>query len=170
MAEELINGRQLVERNEDGKLVLAAQVENIIDLCEESVREANSNYDFVKQSIITAMLDNNIKTAKVGKYKFSVREPKEKWNFDVDKFINEENEEIVVAFSSVETTTSKVFDMEKFRTECPDIYEKYLVEQKEEKLVVDDNKLWSTLRNVWEKYATKEEPKPATITIKKVEE
>ena len=169
MAEELLKG-ELVERNEEGKLVLAAQVENLIDLCEGALQEAQSNYDFVKQALITAMLNNNIKTANVGKYKFAVREPKEKWNFDVDRFINEENEDIVVAFSNLETTTTETFDMEKFKTECPDIYAKYLVKKTEEKLVVDENKLWSTLRKVWEKYATKEEPKPATITIKKVGE
>ena len=158
---------ELIVKNEKGELSLAAQVETILDVCEAELASATSQYNEIKQNIINAMLDNSLKTAKVGKYKLAIREPKDKWNFDRKKFIEEENEDIVIAFSSIKTQRIETFDIEKLKSEFPEVYAKCLNVEETEVLDVDENKLWKTLNNVWVKYATKEEPKPATITIKK---
>lgn len=160
----------LVEKTDEGKIQLVQAAECLLDACEENLEKATQDYERVKQALINAMLDNNIKTSQLGKYKLAVREPKDKWTFDEHAFIKNESEELVKAFATVKTNVTETFDIEKFKAEYPEVYAKYLTRKEEDELVIDENKLWSNLRNVWEKYATKEPGKAPTISIKKVGE
>jgi len=143
---------------------LSEKVEAFLDEAEELKEAANEHYDECRAALLKAMIDNQIYQAKIGKYTISQVVPKNVVTFDVEKFMIEQNQDIVNAFTKNEQTFD--FDMETFVKECPEIYNKYL--RKQDNYVVDTDRLSKVLPEIYNKYITiSGSEKPITIRILK---
>ena len=148
----------------DNVPTLSEKVEAFLDEAEELKEAANEHYNECRAALLKVMIDNQIYQAKIGKYTISQVVPKKVVTFDVEKFMTEQNQDIINAFTKNEQTFE--FDMETFIKECPEIYSKYL--RKQDNYVVDTDRLSKVLPEIYNKYITiTDSDKPISIRILK---
>ena len=143
---------------------LNQEIESILDKYIEEAQQAKENENKLRTSIQDAMINNGIYSARVGKYQISIVMPKPHIEFDIDRFINEQSQDIVNAFVNVNTSLD--FDVESFKKEQPEMYMKYC--KKTETVEVNYDKLNSTFPAIAEKYSMiKDSTKKPSIRITK---
>lgn len=161
---------ELIVRNDDNKLVLASVVNELINVCESEANRAYEQYDALKDELLKAMIDNNLKKAETDDYKISIRENNSKWVFDEERFKNEESVDIVIACTKTEKTRECILNVDKLKEKYPNVYEDCLEIKETEVSTIDTDKLWKLLPNIYMKYATEIKPeKIGTISIKRKE-
>ena len=151
---------------ENNVAVLSPIVENKLDENRQYLEDAKKNDEEFRQAILKAMLDNDIKTAKLGKYTISVVVPHNTIIFDSDKFIEDylDNTEFLKEFVEYKVQ-EKPFNLEKFKEEHTDLYKEYT--GYDETFEVDTKKLEKLLPQVFEKYSSEVvSTKKTTLTIK----
>lgn len=152
---------ELVIRTEEGALTLAPEVEKLVDDTIDLKNDAEQADAELRSAILEAMKENDIQTAKVGKYTFSQVIPKSTVTFDYEAF-KKENPNMMEDFS--ETTETEIFDMEGLKHEFPTIYQRFIKRTKVS--VVDTKKLKKCVPAIYQKYATEVmSDKPITLKI-----
>ena len=96
------------------------------------------------------MQENNIISAKVGKYNISQVIGKPSYVLDEDKFLTEVDIATLNLFAKIEETEE--FDIQRFIKECPDLYQEYL--NKQQKVVYELEKLKKLRPDLYDKYIT----------------
>lgn len=165
---ELFDINALVTVNEEKhELVFAENMEQIVDFYEQQYYKGKDDEAALREAIRKAMYTNHIDSTKIGKYSFSLKYKSSIWTFDEEKFIKEQDKTTRDVF--VETTVTEEFDLEKFREENPEMFERYVTRTRHQH--VNTTKLWKKLPDLYLKYATEtkssEEP---TIAMKVKEE
>lgn len=154
----------------DNKPMLASAVNGLLSVCEEECQKANEQYDMIKDMMLDAMLDNNMKRAETEDFKVSIRENNSKWVFDEEAFKSGESKDVVEAFTVTEKSRALTLDLDALKEKYPNVYEECLKVEETETSHIDTNKLWKTLPNIYNKYATEIKPeKRGTISIKRKE-
>lgn len=155
---------------ENNKPVLASTVNQLLNVCEEECRKANDQYDMIKDMMLDAMLDNNLKKAETDNFKVSIRENNSKWVFDEEAFKAGESKDVVEAFTVTEKSRALTLDLDALKEKYPNVYEECLKVEETETSHIDTNKLWKSLPKIYSKYATEIKPeKRGTISIKRKE-
>ena len=156
----------LIVKDEDGHLILANVVEEMLNALYAQYAEYSENRQTIEDAIKGAMLNAGIKTASVGKYVCKVREYYDDWVFDVEAFKQNEAPELVAAFTETTDESESFFDMDAFKAEQPEMYMKYFKTVHKETQTINTSKLCKLLPDIYYKYAAKIPAKPATISIK----
>lgn len=149
-----------------GIATLSDEVEELLDNVKHQLDKAKEDDTAFRQALLDAMLKNDIKTAKVGKYTISTVVPHNTVVFDSKKFIDDylDNTEFLQSYVSYHVN-EKSFDLERFKKEHPDLYKEYT--GFDEEFVVDTDKLQKELPYVFDKYSTEVvSTKKTTISIK----
>lgn len=150
------------------KLEKGQEVLNLVTLTymvtniELELKIAKDNESKMRASILEAMLKTNTPTAKIGDYVISQVLPKDIVEFNTDKFLEEQSQDVINAFCTVESNDE--FDLERFKKEQPEMYKKYTKTNDEVK--VDLSKLEKSLPNVFKKYATITPNKEGKVTLR----
>lgn len=146
----------------NNKKELSPSIEQLIDRVMKYKDDVEMLEKKLREAILMAMINNNISSSKLGKYNISQVIPKDKISFNAEEFILNESEDIVKNVSSIEI--KETFDVDRFKEENKDIYNKYL--NKEFLYKVDDVKLSKFLPDIYNKYVTKSPSnKPITLRI-----
>lgn len=162
-----IESYNLIENDTNNVAVLSETAKWLLETTEENCDIAYTQSIACKNAILKAMRENDIATAKLGKYTVSVIVPKNTIKFDDASFILKEPDEVVAGFSSIVDTT--YFDLDKFREDNPELYKKYL--KTETKVVVDTGKLEKTFKQIYDKYTTEiVSTKEPTLRLQKEKE
>lgn len=139
----------IVVKNDFG-YELAQQVETVLDdykAKKEAFELADKNF---RTDLLDAMVKYKIMSATVGKYNISQVIPNPVVSFDDEKFMLESPIELVALFSKTEDF--KLFNVDKFREENPDIYNKYL--EVETTATIDSKKLEKNFPEIFKKFST----------------
>lgn len=121
----------------------------------------------VRSKLLDAMMKLGQTQIKLTDFTISLVLGSSKEVFDEDRFLEEENEETISPFIDFEV--SKEFNLEKFKEENPELYEKYVIEN--EKYSVDSAKLSKLRPDIYHKYVTViASTKKPTIAIKESKE
>lgn len=139
----------IVVKNDFG-YELAQQVETVLDdykAKKEAFELADKNF---RTDLLDAMVKYKIISATVGKYNISQVIPNPVVSFDDEKFMLESPIELVALFSKTEDF--KLFNVDKFREENPDIYNKYL--EVETTATIDSKKLEKNFPEIFKKFST----------------
>ena len=129
-------------------LMLSPEIENVLDdykLLKEQFDEAEKSF---REKLLKVMIENNIQTQEVGKWRIQQILPKSKEEFDVDKFVSDEDLKFVGLFSSIKE--EKEIDYEKLILENPDLVKKYT--SVKQTIVVDEKKLKKEFGEIYLKY------------------
>lgn len=149
----------------DNKKELSPSIEYLIDGIMKYKNDMEMLEKKLREAILMAMINNNISSSKIGKYNISQVIPRDKISFNAEEFILNESEDIIKNVSSIEI--KETFDVDKFKEENKDIYNKYL--KREFLYKVDDVKLSKFLPDIYNKYITKSpSDKPITLRIQAV--
>ena len=143
------NKYELIE-NKEGYVVISQKVEQILDDYNTTKKEFEKREKFFRDSLFNAMQENNIISAKVGKYNISQVIGKPSYVLDEDKFLTEVDIATLNLFAKIEETEE--FDIQRFIKECPEVYQKYL--NKQQKVVYDLEKLKKLRPDLYDKYTT----------------
>ena len=132
----------------EGLPTISEKVEEILDNYSKMKKEFENAESEFRDYLFKAMVDNNIISAKVGKYSLSQVIGKPTEELDEVEFI--ENNDLVTLqmFSKIETIEN--FNLEKFIKENPEMYMKYL--EKEDKISYDIEKIKKLRPDLAEKY------------------
>lgn len=121
----------------------------------------------VREALLTAMVNNNVVSAKVGPYTFSQVIPKDVVTFNSEACVKYlfENDPLAAA-EVVSTSTSYEFDADKFIAENPEIAAKYM--KKVSVNTVDEKKIKKLYPSCYEQFTTTtKSEKPITLRIVK---
>ena len=121
----------------EGLPTISEKVEDILDNYTKTKEEFEKAEKEFREALFKAMQENNIISAKVGKYNLSQVIGKPTENLKEDEFTTEVDLPTLQLFVKVETIEN--FDMEKFIREQPEMYMRYLT--KEEKITFDIEKI-----------------------------
>ncbi len=132
----------------EGLPTISEKVESILDNYTRTKEEFEKAEKEFRDALFKAMQENNIISAKVGKYNISQVIGKPTENLKEDEFTTEVDLPTLQLFVKVETIEN--FDMEKFIREQPEMYMKYLT--KEERLSFDIEKIKKLRPDLAEKY------------------
>lgn len=143
------NKYELIE-NKEGYAVISQKVEQILDDYNATKKEFEKREKLFRDSLFKAMQENNIISAKVGKYNISQVIGKPSYVLDEDKFLTEVDIATLNLFAKIEETEE--FDIQRFIKECPELYQKYL--NKQQKVVYDLEKLKKLRPDLYDKYTT----------------
>lgn len=121
----------------EGLPTISEEVEKILDDYSKTKKEFEKREKEFRDSLFKAMADNNIISAKVGKYNLSQVIGKPIEELDEKEFILNNDLVTLQLFTKIETIEN--FNMEKFIKENPEIYMKYL--EKEDKISYDLEKI-----------------------------
>lgn len=162
---EIITQEQLITLdNETGLTIVKYEIGALIKALEDEVDRANENEKKLREAILNAMRVNNIYQAKVDGYTISQVMPKSTKIFNEEEFITNVDADISAAFVSVVETDN--FDLDKFKTENPELYKKYVTTTTE--IRVDEKKLSKMLPSLYEKYTSEiKSDKCSTLRITK---
>lgn len=138
----------LIQIDENKQAVIAAEVENLLDEYEESKTNFEKAEKKFREELLNAMINNNIISAKIGKYTLSQIIPKPTVSFDEDKFIEENDLDVISIFTTI--NESFEFDIQKFIKDNPEMYAKYCV--KTETTSIDTDKMEKLRPDLYEKY------------------
>lgn len=152
----------IIIKDEKGRLTISdsvvAELKNISDTISELDRKEQS----IRNDILSEMIANNIEKCISSGMTFTQIIPKAKETFDTEKFLMNESEDVVNCFTTYDETCD--FDIEKFKSENPSLYDKYL--KKTIIPIVDTNKMKKVLEPMYEKYCTRvESSKPISLRI-----
>lgn len=153
---------ELIVKNEEGNLILIPEIEERLDYYKQVEKETE---DF-KKVLLDALLENNLTNVKCGKYTFSPSIPKNTIKFDKEKFLQEESTEVLQDLCDIKISR-KPFDVESFREQYPELYNKFAPEVEE--ITVDEKKLAKYFPSTYNKYITEivTDRKPSLrITVK----
>lgn len=154
---------ELTTTDEFGRVTLSENVVNIYETIAAKQNEADALMNSFREQLLTAMIANFIPSVKIGKLTCSQVIPSDTVKFDVEKFMLNESQEVVASFTEVETT--EMFDIEKFKSENPDMYKKYTTVTDTPN--VNTSKLEKALPAVYEKYVTRiKSDKPIRLMMK----
>ena len=162
---EELEENKLIIKDSTGTAYLSTTVVSILNNYYEAKEKFEKYENELRQALKNVMFDNNIMNAKIGEYSISQVIPKPIIEFDTNAFIDNENEDIVNAFTKIET--EYVFDLEEFKKDNPMLFTHYY-KQVVKDVQVDTEKLKAVFPAIYEKYETiKESKKQKTITIRK---
>ena len=151
---------ELIVKTEEGTLTLAPSVEKLIDEIEDLKNDATQTELEMRETILKAMQDAGITSAKVGKHTISQVIPKGTVTFDYEAF-RKENDQIAAAYST--TTETEFFDIEALKKAHPELVKEFTRVNKVS--VLDTKKLAKSLPDIYNKYATEVKSDKA-ITLK----
>lgn len=155
-------------KNEVGRLTVDVKVAETLSSLEQTKAEIDDKISEIRKGILEEMIANNITKCSSAHYSFIQVQPKPITHFDNDKFMQNENIDIVNFVSTV-TEEEPVFDIEKFKAEHKDLYDAYT--KVDMKVDVDQKKLKESFPQIFEKYYSEEpSPKPATLRVAKAKE
>lgn len=131
-----------MEKNEiiilkEGLPTISEKVESILDDYTKTKKEFEKKEKEFRDELFKAMQENNIISAKVGKYSLSQVIGKPTEELDEENFIKNNDLVTLQLFTNIETI--ETFNMEKFIKENPEMYMKYL--EKEDKISYDLEKI-----------------------------
>lgn len=153
---------KIFEKDENGRLTVSDQAAQRLKEIDEQVTILNNEENLIRHEILEGMIQNQIDKCSTLGMTFTQVMPKPKGTFDVDAFFLNESEDIIKCFTTFEE--EEEFDIERFKSEKPELYMKYL--NKNIITNVDVKKMEKTLTPVFKKY-WHEEPsdKPTTLRI-----
>lgn len=144
---------------------LSEKVDELLVVVNNDLSLAKDNDATLREAILSAMLQNNIDSCKLAHYSLSVVRPHDIFSFDTNSFIENERTDIINAFTEVVEEDDE-FNLEKFKEENPEIYQKYLT--KKQTINVDCNKLKSVFPDIYNKYMSSvPSTRKVTLAIKK---
>ena len=135
-------------QKKDGVVVIDALFENILDNLENNVTEAENDKKVFKAALLKYMRDHDIYTASTDKYTISQVVPKEKSEFNKEKFIQEQPDDIIEGFSTINEV--KVFNEQILKEKYPEIYDECCETQYD--VEVDTKKLSKAYPEIFDKY------------------
>mgnify|MGYP004655321405 CR=1 FL=1 len=135
-------------QKKDGVVVIDALFENILDNLESNVAEAENDKKVFKTALLKYMRDHDIYTASTDKYTISQVVPKEKSEFNKEKFIQEQPDDIIEGFSTINEV--KVFNEQILKEKYPEIYDECCETQYD--VEVDTKKLSKAYPEIFDKY------------------
>lgn len=135
-------------QKKDGVVVVDALFENILDNLKNNVAEAENDEKTFRAALLKYMRDHDIYTARTDKYTISQVIPKEKSEFNKEKFIQEQPDDIIEGFSSISEV--KVFNEQILKEKYPEIYEECCESQYN--VEVDTKKLSEVYPEIFDKY------------------
>lgn len=141
------NKYELIE-NKEGYAVISQKVEQILDDYNTTKKEFEKREKLFRDCLFKAMQENNIISAKVGKYNISQVIGKPSYVLDEDKFLTEVDIATLNLFAKIEETEE--FDIQRFIKEHPELYQEYL--NKQQKVVYDLEKLKKLRPDLYDKY------------------
>lgn len=103
-----------------------------------------------RNKLLSAMQENGIYSASVGKYKITCVSAKNKEIFNQDEFILHEKDDVIALFTSFETKEN--FSLETLKEKYPEIYKECCNE--ETIATVDTKKLLKNFPDLYTKYTT----------------
>ena len=151
----------LITTDENNQKVIALEVEKLLDDYEESKKNFEEAEKRFRNDLLNAMINNNIVSAKIGKYTISQIIPKPTIEFNEDLFIEENDVDTISIFTTINESIE--FDMQRFIKENPQLYYQYCV--REETTNIDKDKMAKLRPDLFEKY-TKEVPSDKKITLR----
>lgn len=153
---------KIFEKDENGRLTVSQETVQRLNDINKEVATLNDEESLIRHEILDGMIQNQIDKCSSFGMTFTQVMPKPKGTFDVDSFLLNESEDVVKCFTTFEEEDE--FNIEKFKAENPELYNKYL--SKNITPVVDTKKMEKTLTSVFNKY-WHETPsdKPATLRI-----
>ena len=153
---------KIFETNEDGRLTVSKEAATRLQEIGNQITALNDEESLIRHEILEGMVANNIEKCTSCNMTFTQVMPKSKGIFDADSFLLNESEDVVKCFTTFEE--SDEFDVENFKQENPEMYERYT--KKNIIPIVDVKKLQKTLEPVFKKYYS-ETPsdKPSTLRI-----
>lgn len=101
--------------------VLSEEVKVLLDSYFEEKESFEQREEEFRQALLKAMIENGISSSKVGNYSISQVIPKPTVNFKKDLFV----ENVDIDTLSLFTTVKETFNLEKFKAENPEMYNKY---------------------------------------------
>ena len=134
----------------DGVPSLSPQIEQVLDeftIFKTSFETAEKEF---RNKLLSAMQENGIYSASVGKYKITCVSPKNKEIFNQDEFILHEKDDVIALFTSFETKEN--FSLETLKEKYPEIYKECCNE--ETIATVDTKKLLKNFPDLYTKYTT----------------
>lgn len=147
-------------KSENGVIAINNAVEQQLDMYEAVAAEEKE----FKQKLLEALVANDVTNVKGEKYTFSQVVPKNTVIFDKDKFVLEQDEDLVASFSEIKTT--ETFDMDAFKEKYPEIYQEFV--KTTDDIVIDEKSLAKKLPSIYAKYSTEiKTDKPTTLRISK---
>lgn len=152
---EVIDIKNMTDTNDlviikGGLPYLVENIDDMFDLYAEVVEDAQMNEANFKEAVLQAMIKNDLYQFKTNNRTISVVTPKNTIIFDEATFLEEASDEVKDACVEVETKTH--FDLERFIKENEELYEKYLVTEKTEKVNLE--KLKTFLPKVYDRYTS----------------
>lgn len=147
MNEETIE-MTMLETNEEGRLTVSTKVATKLQEIDNQIKALNDEESFIRHQILDEMVANNIDRCSSCGLTFTQVIPKAKGVFDTDNFLLNESEDVIKCFTNFEE--NEEFDIEKFKIENHELYEKYT--KKNIVPIVDTKKLQKTLEPVFKKY------------------
>lgn len=156
----------ILEKDGNERLSVSKKVANRLVEIEELKSQLDAEEKELRTSILQEMINNNVDKCTTDNVSFTQIIPKNKVEFNNDDFIMNESEDVVNCFTDI--SSEEIFNEDKFRTENPDLYKKYLdtIFHTE----VDTKKLEKTMPLVYKKYAKEtksDKPISLRIAIKK---
>ena len=112
-------------KNDVGRLTVDVKVAETLSSLEQTKAEIDEQISEIRKGILEEMVANNIVKCSSAHYNFTQIQPKPITHFDNDKFMQNENIDIVNFVSTV-TEEEPVFDIEKFKADHKDLYDAYM--------------------------------------------
>lgn len=149
----------------NGKATISEDVAEELLNIDSLIDELTSRKDAIRKQILNRMIEKHIeKSVTNAGLTFTQVIPSKVIYFDTDSFITNESEDVVKCFTNFEE--EKTLDIERFKQECPELYEKYC--NTNIKTNVDIKKMQEVLPIVYNKYAIeKDSEKPISLRITK---
>ena len=153
-------------KDEYQRLTVDSKVANRLNEIDNQITTLQDEENLLRHQILEEMQANNIDKCKSAGLIFTQVFPKDKVEFDQEKFVREVNDDVIMSFSQIEE--SKEFNLEKFMSENPELYNKYV--ETKTNVIVDTKALQKALPIVFDRYATvikNEKPSTLRITVDK---
>lgn len=152
----------ILKQNELQRLTVDEKVVDRLNEISNEITTLQNEEDDLRNQILEEMRSNNIDTCKSKNLVFTQVFPKDKLIFDSKKFLENESEDVIASFSTLNEHDD--FNIEKFKAENPELYEKYVTHNVD--LDVDTTKLQKALPIIFDKYASYiKNDKPSTLRI-----
>ena len=149
-------------KNEKQRLTVESKVAKRLNEIDNEIAALQDEENSLRHQILEEMQANNIDRCKSEGLIFTQVFPKDKVEFNQEKFVNEADDDIIMSFSQIEET--KEFNLEKFMSENPELYNKYV--ETKTNLIVDTKALQKALPIVFDRYTTViPNEKPSTLRI-----
>lgn len=135
-------------KDENERLIVNEDIVNRLQEIESQKSKLADEETNIRNAILEGMIENNIEKCTTKNFTFTQVIPKNIEIFDKDAFLMNENDDVISCFTGFSEIVT--FDEAKFKTEHPEMYEKYSTVKVEAE--VDVKKLQKTLKPIYDKY------------------